>query len=129
MSRTGTLRVKAKDSEINSYPLRLRNISKDFSIDSIKKKWDQEIRLRFFVGYDTIDIRDIEKIHKYLIKRKSIVLILWFIGQTLIVLALLCFSGSLVINEWLLINTHWFKSWWTFLLSIHHQYEPMRWEL
>ena len=24
-----------------------------------------------FVGYDTIDIRDIEKIHKYLIKRKS----------------------------------------------------------
>ena len=36
---TEIIKFKAKDSEINAYPLCLGNISKDWSVDNIKKIW------------------------------------------------------------------------------------------
>ena len=45
---TEIIKFKAKDSEIAAYPLRLGNISKDWSVDNMKK-----IRLKGYV-YDLV---------------------------------------------------------------------------
>ena len=37
VNEADTIKIKAKDSEIVAYPLCLGNISKDFSVDDIKK--------------------------------------------------------------------------------------------
>ena len=58
---TEIIKFKAKNSEIVAYPLCLGNISKDFSVDNMKKN-----RLKGYV-YDLLDI------HKYLMKKNGIV--------------------------------------------------------
>ena len=60
---------KAKDSEIKRYPLCLGNISKDFSVDNMKKTGLNGYVYDFSVDYNAIAVDDILGIHKYLIKK------------------------------------------------------------
>ena len=52
-------KFKAKDSEINAIPLFLGNISKDFSVDNMKKTGLNEYICDFSVDYDAIGVDDI----------------------------------------------------------------------
>ena len=61
---------KAKDSEIKNYVLCLGNISKDFTINNMKKTRLKGIVKFFSVDYSPIDTNDILDIHIYLIKGK-----------------------------------------------------------
>ena len=60
---------KAKDSEIVASPLCLGNISKDWSIDNMKKAGFNGYVYDFSVDYDSTDVDDIKDIHKYLMKK------------------------------------------------------------
>ena len=60
--------LKAKDSEIKRYRLLLGNISKDFSVDNIKKTGLNGNVYDFNVDYNAIDTNNIIDIHKYLMK-------------------------------------------------------------
>ena len=66
-------RFKAKDSEINAIPLCLGNVSKDFSVDNMKKTGFYGYVYDFSVDYDIIAVDDILDIHKYLMKKHGIV--------------------------------------------------------
>ena len=55
---------KVKDSEIKPYPLYLGNISKDFTLDNMKKN---RIK-RNYVDYNPINTSDILDIYRYLMK-------------------------------------------------------------
>ena len=63
---TKIINFKSKDPEIFPYPLCLGNISRDWSIDNMKKTGLK----RYFYDYDTIAV-DILDIHKYLMKKKK----------------------------------------------------------
>ena len=59
---------KAKDSEIKDFTLCLGNISKDFTINNMKKRGIKvDIKL-FSVDVNPTDINDIVDIHKYLMQ-------------------------------------------------------------
>ena len=75
MSVNGTeiYKFKAKDSEIVASPLRLGNISKDWSTDIIKKTGFNGYVYDFSVDYNVFDVDDIKNIHKYLMKKNDIV--------------------------------------------------------
>ena len=66
-------KFKAKDSEIVATPLCLGNISKYWSVDNMKKTGFNGCVYDFSVDYDDIAVDDIKDIHKYLIKKNSIV--------------------------------------------------------
>ena len=66
-------KFKAKDSEIVASPLYLGNISKDFSVDNMKKTGLNEYVYDFSVDYDAIIDDDILDIHKYLMEKNGIV--------------------------------------------------------
>ena len=66
---TEIYKFKAKNSEIATTPLCLGNISKDWSIDNMKKKRIFD----FSVDYDSTDVDDINDIHNYLMKKNDIV--------------------------------------------------------
>ena len=57
-------KFKAKDSEIVASPLCLGNISKDFSVDNMKKTGLNGYFYDFSVDYDAIAADDIIDIHK-----------------------------------------------------------------
>ena len=59
-----------KDSEIIASPLCLGNISKDQSLNNMKKTGFNEYVSDFSVDYDATDVDDILGIHKYLMKKK-----------------------------------------------------------
>ena len=63
---TKIINFKAKDSEINPYEFCLGNISKDSSIDNMKKTSLKGCVYDFSVDYDATDVDDIKPIHKYL---------------------------------------------------------------
>ena len=65
-------KFKAKDSEIVATPLCLGNISKDWSVDNMKKTGLNGYVYDFSVDYDAIAIDDILDIHKYLMKKNMI---------------------------------------------------------
>ena len=65
-------KFKAKDSEINAVPLCLGNISKDFSVDDIKKIWLYWYIFDVSVDYDAIAVDDILNILKYLMEKHDI---------------------------------------------------------
>ena len=67
---TEILKFKAKDSEIVATPLSLGNISKDWSIDNMKRTGFTRYVYDFSVDYDATDVCDIKDIHKYLMKKK-----------------------------------------------------------
>ena len=66
-------KFKAKDSEIVTTTLFLGNISKDFSVDNMKKTGLNEYVYNFSVDYDAIAVDDILDIHKYLMEKNGIV--------------------------------------------------------
>ena len=55
---------KAKDSKIKDYTLCLGNISKDFTINNMKKAELKGIVKFFYVDVNPIDTNDILDIHK-----------------------------------------------------------------
>ena len=65
-------KLKAKDSEILESLLCLGNISKDFSVDNMKRAGLNGYIYHFSVDYDTIAIDDILDIHKYLMEKNNI---------------------------------------------------------
>ena len=67
------LLFKAKDSETVATPLCLGNISKDWSVDNIKKTGLNGYVYGFSVDYDAIAVDDILDIRNYLMKKNDIV--------------------------------------------------------
>ena len=70
---TEIYKFKGKDSEIVATPLCLGNISKDRSIDNMKKTGFNGYIYDFSVDYDAIAVDDILDIYKYLMKKNNIV--------------------------------------------------------
>ena len=66
-------KFKAKDSEIVATLLRLGNISKDFSVDNMKKTGLNGYAYDFSVDYDAIAVDDILDICKYLMEKNGII--------------------------------------------------------
>ena len=66
-------KFKAKDSEIVATPLCLGNISKDWSVDNMKKTGFNGYVYDFSVDYDAIAVDDILDIHKYLMKKNNMI--------------------------------------------------------
>ena len=66
-------KFKAKDSEIVATPLCLGNISKDWSVDDMKKTGFTGYVYDFSVDFHAIAVDDIKDVHKYLMKKNSIV--------------------------------------------------------
>ena len=64
VSGTDIYKFKDKDSEIVATPLCLGNISKDWSVDNMKKTGFNGYVYDFSVDYVAIDIDDIVYIHK-----------------------------------------------------------------
>ena len=68
---TKTIKFKARDSDIAATPLCLGKISKDFSVDNMKKTGFNGYVYDFSVDYDAIAVDDILEIRKYLIKKNN----------------------------------------------------------
>ena len=69
---TEIIKLKAKDSEIAIYALRLGNISKDWSIDYMKKNGSKRYAYDFSIDYNAVAVADILDIHKHLMKNNEI---------------------------------------------------------
>ena len=69
---TEIIKLKAKSSEIVATPLSLGNISKDWSVDNLKKIGLNGYVYDFSVDYDAIAIDYILDIHNYLMKKNDI---------------------------------------------------------
>ena len=67
---TEIYKFKAKDSEVVVTLLCLGNISKDVSVDNMKKTGLNGYVHDFSVDYDAIAVNNILGIHKYLMKKK-----------------------------------------------------------
>ena len=70
---TEIIKSKAKDSEMVATPLCLGNISKDWLVDNMKKTGLNGYVYAFSGDYDAIAVDDILDIHKYLIKKNSMI--------------------------------------------------------
>ena len=70
---TEIYKFKAKDSEIVASPLCLGNISKDWSVDNMKKTGFTGYVYDFSADYNAIAVDDIKDIHKYLMEKNNIV--------------------------------------------------------
>ena len=70
---TEMYKFKANDSAIVASPLCLRNISKDWSTDIMKKAGPTGYVYDFSADYSTGAVDDIKDIHKYLLKNSNIV--------------------------------------------------------
>ena len=64
-------KFKAKDSKITACPLYFGNISKDWSVDNMKKTGLKGYVYDFSVDYDAIAVSDILDIRKYLLKKNE----------------------------------------------------------
>ena len=73
VNSTEIYKFKSKDSEIVATPLCLGNISKDFSVDNMKKIGLNGYAYYFSVDYNAIVVDDILDIHKYLMEMNGIV--------------------------------------------------------
>ena len=70
---TEIYKFKVKDSEIVPSPLCLGNISKDWSVDNMKKTGFTGYVFDFSVDYNVTVVDDVKDIHKYLIKKNDII--------------------------------------------------------
>ena len=66
-------KFKAKVSEIVAAPLCLGNISKDWSVDNMKRTGFNGYIYDFSVEYDTIAVGNVLDIHKYLMKKNNMI--------------------------------------------------------
>ena len=69
---TEIYKFKAKDSEISVGPVYLGNISKDWSVDNMKRTGFTGYVYDFSVDYNAIAVDDTKDIHKYLMKKNNI---------------------------------------------------------
>ena len=69
VNATKVYHFQAKYSEIKDHALCLGNISKDFTIDNMKKIVLKGVIFFFSVDCDPIDTNNILDIHEYLMKR------------------------------------------------------------
>ena len=70
---TEIIKFKAKDFETVVTPLYLGNISKDWSVDNMKKTDLIGYVYYFRVDYDAITVDDILDMHKYLMKKNNMI--------------------------------------------------------
>ena len=70
---TEIYKFKAKDFKIVANPLRLDNVSKDWSVDNMKRTGFTVYIYDISVDYDDIAVDDIKDIYKYLMKENNIV--------------------------------------------------------
>ena len=70
---TEIIKFKVKDSEILSSPLCLGNISKDWSLDNMKKTGFTGYVYDFSVDYNAIAVDDIKDIHRYLMRKNNMI--------------------------------------------------------
>ena len=68
---TEIYKSKAKDSEIVVGPICLGSISKDWSVDNMKKTGFTGYVYDFSVDYTVANVDDIKDIHKYLMKKND----------------------------------------------------------
>ena len=68
VNNTEIIKFKAKDSNIIATPFCLGNISKYWSVDSMKDTGLNGYVYDFSVEYDAISVDDINDIYKYLMK-------------------------------------------------------------
>ena len=68
---TEIYKSKAKDSEIVATPLCLGNISKDWSVDNMKRTGFTGYVYDFSVECEAIVVDDIKSIHKYLMGKNN----------------------------------------------------------
>ena len=66
-------KFKAKDSEILAGPLRLVNVSNEWSVDNMKRTGFTGYVDDFSVVYNDIEVNNIKDIHKYLTKKNDMV--------------------------------------------------------
>ena len=66
-------KFKASHSEIVATRLCLGKISKDWSVDNMKRTGFNGYVYDFSVNYDATDVDDILDIHKYLMERNDVV--------------------------------------------------------
>ena len=71
---TEIYKFKAKDSQIVENPLYLGNISKDWSVDNMRKTGFNSYIYDFSEDYDAIAVDDVLDIHKYLMKKNNILI-------------------------------------------------------
>ena len=69
---TEIYKFKVKDSENVASPLCLGNISKDWTIDNLKKTGFNRYFYDFSIDYYSTDVDDVKYVHKYLMKKKDI---------------------------------------------------------
>ena len=70
---TEIIKFKSKDPKILPYPLCLRNISREWSVDDMKKTGLNRYVYGFNVDYDAIAVDDILDIYKYLMKKNNMI--------------------------------------------------------
>ena len=70
---TDIYKLKVKDYQIFVGPICLGNVSKDWSVDNMKRTGFTGCVYDFSVDYDPIAVDDIKNIHKYLMKKNDIV--------------------------------------------------------
>ena len=66
-------KFKANDSEIVASPLCSGNISKDWSVDNMKRTSFTGYVYDFSVDYYTTSVDDIKDTHKYLMKKNNMI--------------------------------------------------------
>ena len=81
VNATKVYQFKAKNSEIKDYALCLGNVSKDFTINNMKKAGLKGVVKCFFIDFNPIDNNDILDIHKYLMKRTWYKIMFWLIKK------------------------------------------------
>ena len=67
------IKFESKDPEILPHPLCLGNISKDWSVDNMRKTGLNGYIYNFSVNYDAITVDDTLDIHKYLMKKNNMI--------------------------------------------------------
>ena len=70
---TEIYKFKAKESEISLGPICLGNISKDWSVDNMKKTEFTGYVYDFSVDYRAVDVDYIKNIHKYLMEKNNMI--------------------------------------------------------
>ena len=73
LNGTEIYKFKAKESEMSVGPICLGNISKDWSVDNMKKTGFTVYVYDFSVDYRGVDVDDIKDIHKYLMKKNNMI--------------------------------------------------------
>ena len=71
VNETEIYKFKAKDSEISVGPICLENISKNWSVDNMKRTGFAGHVYDFSVDYNVTDVDDMKDIHKYLMKKND----------------------------------------------------------